>query len=406
MTVLEIDTVKSGERYELKLKGRVDALGSRNLEDEIKLQMKSGRHELILDFGAVDFVSSAGIRVFIKYYKELKALGGALSISEMSEMVTSVFEMAGLSQFISRPRTGLTMDQKVEAVTLEQGDAVYYLLENRDSDPMQLETIGLPAKLHEGGYTLSDASTVPYPGNKYGLALGALSSSVEDAAHRFGEMLGVGEALIYLPTDGSKSVDYLERSGQMIPEAIALSAINFQGEFSKVLGFRAKEGHREVTLEQVATDLLEMSDEEAIGLVMVAEATGLVGCSLNVSPVNREHSPFTYPQVKDEVSFTIEPEYDGHMAVITGIVHQGVAELLPHSTPLANESGYGHFHAAVFGFHPLQKNNTDLDAIVRSFLDHNEPVDVLHLLNDDRPLGIGQSCFTKGTCWMGSVQIN
>lgn len=406
MTVLDIHITRQGARFELVLKGRVDAFGSRTLEEEIKAQMKLGRHELILNFQEVDFISSAGIRVFIKYFKELKTIGGALHVSELSEMVQTVFEMSGLSTMLTRAEAGLTVDQKAEGIKKETDSALYYLIENLPDNKMKLILSGEPGKVKQADYQEEDVTLENYPGNKYGIGLGALGNSFENTASRFGELLSVGEAVIYLPTDGSNSADYMEKSGALVPEAVTLSSVSFQGDFSKVVGFRAKEGERHVSLDALAKDLLQMSNSDAIGVVIVAETTGLVGCSLNVSPVKGQRSPFAFPAIREDMSFTTEPEHDGCIAVITGVVHKGVEELNAFSSPICGAELSAHFHAAAFTFHPLKKNSSDLDHTVKTLLAHDKLVDVLHLLNDTRPMGNGQSCFTKGTCWVGSIHSN
>ncbi len=52
---------------------------------------------------------------------------------------------------------------------------------------------------------------------------------------------------------------------------------------------------------------------------MIAESAGLIGTSLNVSPVGGRPL-FTYPEVKDAVRFTTEPARAKMQTVSVGVV--------------------------------------------------------------------------------------
>ena len=73
--------------------------------------------------------------------------------------------------------------------------------------------------------------------------------------------------------------------------------------------------------------------------------------------------------------------------------------------PLGGESGLsGHFHAAVFTYGPLQRGRIELRAVVRKLFETERLQTVLHLFNDDRKIvGVGQSEFTRGACWIGPL---
>ena len=65
----------------------------------------------------------------------------------------------------------------------------------------------------------------------------------------------------------------------------------------------------------------------------------------------------------------------------------------------------GHFHAAAFPFHPIKKGRVALGDTVRTFFESGELLGVLHLLTDDRDIvGVGQSEFTRGACWVAPLQ--
>ena len=82
---------------ELQLKGRLDANWSDRVGAAIETAIRAGQHQIDLDLSQVDYVSSAGIRVLLKYYKQLKAARGVLDHlnSEVEAAVVKIQEHYG-----------------------------------------------------------------------------------------------------------------------------------------------------------------------------------------------------------------------------------------------------------------------------------------------------------------------
>ena len=101
-------TVQSqGERYELKLQGRLDANWADLVAKAIEAAIRAGHHDLDLDFSEVSYVSSAGIRVLLKYSKQLKAARGTLRVVRPTAAVLSVIRLSGLSGILLAPAAEL-----------------------------------------------------------------------------------------------------------------------------------------------------------------------------------------------------------------------------------------------------------------------------------------------------------
>jgi anti-anti-sigma factor len=52
---------------------------------------------VVADFSAVDYISSAGLRVLLVAAKKLRRVGGELRICSLNEMATEVFEISGFA---------------------------------------------------------------------------------------------------------------------------------------------------------------------------------------------------------------------------------------------------------------------------------------------------------------------
>ena len=75
--------------------GRVDSVSSAELEAVLGRHLDAGDKKLAVDFGGVEYISSAGLRVLLMLAKRLQASGGRLVLCAMPESVRLVFELAG-----------------------------------------------------------------------------------------------------------------------------------------------------------------------------------------------------------------------------------------------------------------------------------------------------------------------
>jgi hypothetical protein len=216
----------------------------------------------------------------------------------------------------------------------------------------------------------------------------------------------VGGALAYLPGDGSEVPDYLLASGAEAPELRVLHAILCDGSFARHFRFDVKPGGPAATLQDLVAASLDLAGEAA-GVVMVAETTGLVGASLRQSAaLGTTAGFFAFPEVRSRLTFTAERAFTHTLALVVGVAQRTGGPLPVGQMRLLDSAGTlaGHFHAAAFPFHPFKKGRVALDDTVRTLFEHGQLLGVLHLLNDDRDIiGVGQSEFTRGACWVAPL---
>jgi anti-anti-sigma factor len=75
--------------------GRIDTTTSAAVEDAIKAAVDAGARNLVVDFTDVDYISSAGLRVFLVLAKRMRDLQGRLVLCGLPEPVRQVFRLAG-----------------------------------------------------------------------------------------------------------------------------------------------------------------------------------------------------------------------------------------------------------------------------------------------------------------------
>lgn len=75
--------------------GRIDTTTSPLLDDELKRVVDGGARDLVVDFGRVDYISSAGLRVLLVLAKRLRSERGRLVLCGLNGPVWQVFDLAG-----------------------------------------------------------------------------------------------------------------------------------------------------------------------------------------------------------------------------------------------------------------------------------------------------------------------
>ena len=83
----------------LKIIGRLDTTTAPKLEATID-SCAAGAKELVLDCSALDYVSSAGLRVILKAQKLMKA-HGSMKLTHVNETVMEVFDITGFADILT-----------------------------------------------------------------------------------------------------------------------------------------------------------------------------------------------------------------------------------------------------------------------------------------------------------------
>ncbi len=81
--------------------GRLDAVTSPELEQRLEAMISAGRVRIVLCLGKLDFVSSAGLRVFLAFAKKIKKAGGRMALCCAQPSVMEVFETAGFTTILA-----------------------------------------------------------------------------------------------------------------------------------------------------------------------------------------------------------------------------------------------------------------------------------------------------------------
>jgi anti-anti-sigma factor len=407
---MEITRIIDGNTLVLEVDGRLDAAWADHLDASLAEIVREGHHHLRLDLGRVNFLSSAGIAVLMKFYKQLSRIEGSLRVVRSSPQVRTVLEITRLVPVlieVAGEKPGVVDAVAGLPVTSRVGR--FEVFDVAPGAKLVWRAIGTSRMLARACYTEEHAIAMTCPESTFVLGVGAFGGTFADCRHRFGEFLAVSGAAAYQPADGTDAPDYLVSSGSLALEPKLLYGLACDGTPARLLRFdRSKEAP--ISLSELVDACLDISKASAAGLVIVAETAGLVGAALRRSPAPEQATTgdlFDHPGVREWLSFTAEPAFQRSTALVVGVAHRGSpsgvldAELRPMSSA---PDLLGHFHAAAFGFRPLQKGRIELNDIVADLFREEELLGVLHLLRDDRPrTSRRESAFLRGACWVGPV---
>lgn len=97
---LEVGELKNDGIITFELKGRLDSNTSNDFEERLLGSIQNGENRIILDFGNLEYISSAGLRVLLKAARELKGGDGQLLLCSLKDYIREVFDLSGFVAFL------------------------------------------------------------------------------------------------------------------------------------------------------------------------------------------------------------------------------------------------------------------------------------------------------------------
>ena len=85
----------------VKLDGDIDASSSIMLDNSLEDALKSENKSVLVDCNLLNYISSAGLGVFMSYVEDFKEKNKTLIVFGLSEKVRTVFSLLGLELLIT-----------------------------------------------------------------------------------------------------------------------------------------------------------------------------------------------------------------------------------------------------------------------------------------------------------------
>ena len=99
---MKMNIIKNYDDDELTLsvEGRVNTITSKDLKNEFDSEY-GNFNSLVLDFSALDYISSAGLRVLIAMQKKLKKDEVPMVIKNVNDAIKEIFRISGFDRILT-----------------------------------------------------------------------------------------------------------------------------------------------------------------------------------------------------------------------------------------------------------------------------------------------------------------
>ena len=112
---MNISESKQGNVTILKAQGKLDSTSSPEFDKLLSSLVENGTRQIALDLSGLEYVSSAGLRVFLSTAKRLKQAQGKLALANPAAQVQQIFDIAGFDSILPIFRT---VNEAVDACAL------------------------------------------------------------------------------------------------------------------------------------------------------------------------------------------------------------------------------------------------------------------------------------------------
>jgi len=294
--------------------GRLDAAGAAEASPLLK-PLQSAK-TAILDLSQMDYLSSAGVRIFLSLHKSLQSRGLRLILAAPQHYCTEVIRISGLAEVFQIHGTvneALEDAQPVpNAAELSCGKFTFH---PGESEPTAVEVLGNVEDVLHSRINAGLLRSKRFSSKEYSIGLGALGSSDKDVLNHLGEMMTIGGTMVWLPTDGNDTPDYLVPK-QDSAEVVIRTGFNVSlaGRFNEYVEFEAT-APGGATLFEIYRALFDLARQRrgdfrgALGLAMRAEMGEVYGSGVVRSPIDT-NAPANGKSITDVSNFASWFEFD------------------------------------------------------------------------------------------------
>ena len=96
---MTIEKTQNGTQLTMTLSGRLDTTTAPVLETQLK-EAIDGVENLVLDFAALEYLSSAGLRVLLSAQKIMNKQG-SMVVRNVNETIAEIFEVTGFCDILT-----------------------------------------------------------------------------------------------------------------------------------------------------------------------------------------------------------------------------------------------------------------------------------------------------------------
>jgi anti-sigma B factor antagonist len=98
---MEINLNQEQGAQVLNLAGKFDTASAVEKEAEFMALVGDGSDKFLVDFSAVPYIASSGLRILLKIAQAIKAGGGDLYLCSLNSTIAEVFEISGFDKILN-----------------------------------------------------------------------------------------------------------------------------------------------------------------------------------------------------------------------------------------------------------------------------------------------------------------
>lgn len=400
--------------------GRLDAFEAASLGKELEILLKEDDSYLVLDMAGVPYLSSGGIRVLLATQKKLAKKNGQVCLCSLMEYPSQVLKMAGMDSIFT---TYNTVDEAVNHISILEKmkrsgkdwqhlpcylrDHTSFHIFHATNRAATLKIVGNLMKVMHATLEPGDIRKRHFSEAEYSIGLGALGSGLEDCLPLLGEMMTIGGTMVWLPTDGNDTPDFLipqKDTGEVVIHTGLNLALD--GEFNDIMLVGNANESKPISIGDLYNAIFDIARERQmphrnlVSVALIADLDALFSSGVKISPI-KIFAPVNNGMITDPeniaqwMDISIEPKFPGRTMVSFGLGLDLTADLSSLSKPALDNMFY--LHPANVGDKSMMLHNhgvvfeclkwqhvLDLDSEIRRIVRQGEFVDMRHLLDTTR----------------------
>jgi anti-anti-sigma factor len=222
----------------------MDGTGAQQAASAIQQNLNDHDTAIVFDLGGVDYLSSAGLRVFQDSIRKMKERKGHVAVCRPQDFVLKLLTSGGFTKVLS-------VYSSVEEALGHGGNAAvsapggkhisgngWTLTGEHISDkPVTLSVMGNLQAVHDGNISVQEISLTRGCSHGFCVGIGAMGNNREMAAPLAGEMISLNGTVCWIPTDGHLTPDFFtaEDSESSGMKSFSFFNAGFTGPFTDMI---------------------------------------------------------------------------------------------------------------------------------------------------------------------------
>ena len=416
---MEIRVQKKETALSILLVGRFDAFGANQLDAHLKTDLDESIASVVFILEGVNYLSSAGLRVLLATYKSMQARKGVMALSGVQPYCREVIEMTGFGKTFPMFETEADAETYCRIATQQQEppeqpaaateqrilpSGVFRFVPGADN-ACAAEILGDIRDILHSRVTAETIYSKRFFDKEYSIGMGGLGPRLEDYLNLLGEMITIGGTMVWLPTDGNDTADFLipktDQGDVMIRTGFNVSIKGAPGEYAH---FKSSEANG-TPIGMLYRHLFALARERrrdfrgALGLVIRAQLGAVYGSGIKKSAVV-QNAPANGKMILHESNLAdwfdsdAAPRHTRVTGLIVGLGADLTADLSDYSEEDFNRVFYMHpvniggkqellhNHAVMFNEQtPVPSDPAALETEIRRVIDQGTFLDMRHLLD-------------------------